>query len=201
MGKLQQRVLILGEGETEFYYFKSLNDVYKRIAIKPDYPKHTNIRELGAKIAEGVELGYSSIYCVIDMDTKDSEPERTQYQRLKAKYSKPIRKPKKGIYCQVEFFETHRCTELFFLYYFRYTSKHYTDQKDLIEDLNRHVEYHKTNDFFIKSKGLHDYFEKHGGSLIKATANAQQSMREKQESGRDYTYSELGRLMEQLNDL
>lgn len=201
MGKLQQRVLILGEGETEFYYFKSLNDVYKRIAIKPDYPKHTNIRELGAKIAEGVELGYSSIYCIIDMDTKDSEPERTQYQRLKTKYSKPIRKPKKGIYCQVEFFETHRCTELFFLYYFRYTSKHYTDQKDLLEDLNRHVEYHKTNDFFIKSKGLHDYFERHGGSLIQATANAQQSMREKQESGRDYTYSELGRLMEQLNDL
>ena len=201
MGKLQQRVLILGEGETEFYYFKSLNDVYKRIAIKPDYPKHTNIRELGAKIAEGVELGYSSIYCIIDMDTKDSEPERTQYQRLKAKYSKPIRKPKKGIYCQVEFFETHRCTELFFLYYFRYTSKHYTDQKDLLEDLNRHVEYHKTNDFFIKSKDLHDYFERHGGSLIKATANAQQSMREKQESGRDYTYSELGRLMEQLNNL
>jgi len=201
MGKLQQRVLILGEGETEFYYFKSLNDVYKRIAIKPDYPKHTNIRELGAKIAEGVELGYSSIYCIIDMDTKDSEPERTQYQRLKAKYSKPIRKPKKGIYCQVEFFETHRCTELFFLYYFRYTSKHYTDQKDLLEDLNRHVEYHKTNDFFIKSKGLHDYFERHGGSLIQATANAQQSMMEKQESGRDYTYSELGRLMEQLNDL
>jgi len=201
MGKLQQRVLILGEGETEFYYFKSLNDVYKRIAIKPDYPKHTNIRELGAKIAEGVELGYSSIYCIIDMDTKDREPERTQYQRLKAKYSKPIRKPKKGIYCQVEFFETHRCTELFFLYYFRYTSKHHTDQKDLLEDLNRHVEYHKTNDFFIKSKGLHDYFERHGGSLIQATANAQQSMREKQESGRDYTYSELGRLMEQLNDL
>ncbi len=201
MGKLQQRVLILGEGETEFYYFKSLNDVYKRIAIKPDYPKHTNIRELGAKIAEGVELGYSSIYCIIDMDTKDSEPERTQYQRLKAKYSKPIRKPKKGIYCQVEFFETHRCTELFFLYYFRYTSKHYTDQKDLLEDLNRHVEYHKTNDFFIKSKGLHDYFERHGGSLIQATANAQQSMREKQESGRDYTYSELGRLMERLNNL
>lgn len=201
MGKLQQRVLILGEGETEFYYFKSLNDVYKRIAIKPDYPKHTNIRELGAKIAEGVELGYSSIYCIIDMDTKDSEPERTQYQRLKAKYAKPIRKPKKGIYCQVEFFETHRCTELFFLYYFRYTSKHYTDQKDLLEDLNRHVEYHKTNDFFIKSKGLHDYFERHGGSLIKATANAQQSMREKQESGRDYTYSELGRLMERLNEL
>ena len=31
-------------------------------------------------------------------------PERSQYQKLKAKYAKPIDKPKKGIYCEVEFF-------------------------------------------------------------------------------------------------
>ena len=44
--------LILGEGPTEFFYFKSLCDVFKRLTIKPDYPKHTNIKELEAKIAE-----------------------------------------------------------------------------------------------------------------------------------------------------
>ena len=59
-------------------------------------------------------MGYNHIFCVIDMDTKDQEPERSQYIRLRAKYAKPISKPKKGIYCEVEFFETHRCTELFF---------------------------------------------------------------------------------------
>lgn len=201
MGKLRQTTLILGEGPTEFFYFKSLCDVFKRLTIKPDYPKHTSIKELGLKIAEGMAMGYSHIFCVIDMDTKNIEPERSQYQKLKTKYAKPINKPKKGIYCKVEFFETHRCTELFFLYYFRYTSRSYEEQESLIKDLNKFVEYQKTTDFFIKSKGLHSYFERHGGNLVQAIANANRSMDEKLSSGRDYTYSELGRLMRELKKL
>lgn len=201
MGKLRQTALILGEGPTEFYYFKSLCDVYKNITIKPDYPKHTSIKELELKIDEGIAMGYSHIFCVIDMDTKDTESERTQYAKLKVKYAKPISKPKKGIHCNVKFFETHRCTELFFLYYFRYTSRPYADQESLIKDLNRNVAYQKTTDFFIKSKGLHSYFERNGGRLDTAMVNANRSMDEKLESGRDYTYSEFGRLMKKLKGL
>ena len=200
MGKLRQTALILGEGPTEFFYFKSLCDVYKNITIKPDYPKHTNIKELELKIEEGVAMGYNRIFCIIDMDTKDKEPERTQYAKLKAKYTKPINKPKKGIYCEVEFFETHLCTELFFLYYFRYTSRPYAEQEALIKDLNKSVEYQKTIDFFIKSKGLHSYFERNGGNLSEAVANANRSMDEKLKSDRGYTYSELGRLIKKLRE-
>ena len=54
---------------------------------------------------------------------------------------------------------------------------------------------------FIKTKGLHDYFERNGGSLEKAAANANRSMEEKLKDGRDYTYSELGRLMEILEEM
>ena len=198
MGKLRQTALILGEGPTEFFYFKSLCDVFKHITNKPDYPKHTNLKDLEKKIEEGVEIGYSHIFCIIDMDTKDLEPERSQYQKMKAKYAEPINKPKKGIYCSVEFFETHRCTELFFLYYFRYTSRPYDDQEPLLKDLNQCVEYRKTAEFFIKTKGLHGYFERNGGSLEKAIDNANRSMDEKNNDGRDYTFSELGRLMERL---
>ena len=194
MGKLRQTALILGEGPTEFYYFKSLCDVYKNITIKPDYPKHTSIKELELKIEEGIAMGYSHIFCVIDMDTKDTEPERTQYAKLKTKYAKPINKPKKGISCTVEFFETHRCTELFFLYYFRYTSRLYASQEALIKDLNGEVEYQKT-------KGLHSYFERNGGSLSEAVANANRSMDEIEAGDRTYTYSQLGRLMEKLREL
>lgn len=201
MGKLRQAALILGEGPTEFFYFKSLCDVFKRLTIKPDYPKHTSIKELDAKIADGVAMGYSHIFCIIDMDTKDVEPERSQYQKLKMKYAKPINKPKKGIYCKVEFFETHRCTELFFLYYFRYTSRIYDTQEQLLKDLNQCIAYQKTIDFFIKTKGLHSYFERNGGSLEKAVTNANRSIEEKSESARDYTYSELGQLITALNNL
>ena len=201
MGKLRQIALILGEGPTEFFYFKSLCDVFKRLTIKPDYPKHTSIKELDAKIADGVAMGYSHIFCIVDMDTKDVEPERSQYQKLKMKYAKPINKPKKGIYCKVEFFETHRCTELFFLYYFRYTSRIYDTQEQLLKDLNQCIAYQKTIDFFIKTKGLHSYFERNGGSLEKAVTNANRSIEEKSESARDYTYSELGQLITALNNL
>lgn len=199
MGKQRQTALILGEGPTEFYYFKSLCDVFKRLTIKPDSPKHTNLTELEAKIKEGIELGFNHIFCIIDMDTKDKEPELSQYQKLKKKYAEPISKPKKGIYCKVEFFETHRCTELFFLYYFRYTSRPYENQEQLLNDLNQCVVYKKANEFF--RKGLHSYFERNKGSLDNAVANAERSMAEKQRGDRDYTYSELGRLMNLLNDL
>lgn len=201
MGTLRQTALLLGEGPTEFFYFKSLCDVFKRLTIKPDYPKHTNMKELEAKIADGVAMGYNRIFCIIDMDTKDVEPERSQYQKLKAKYAKPINKPKKGIYCKVEFFETHRCTELFFLYYFRYTSRLYENQESLLKDLNQCVKYQKTMDFFIKSKGLHGYFERNGGNLNAATTNSNRSMEEKQTNGREYTYSELGKLFKNLSEL
>ena len=54
---------------------------------------------------------------------------------------------------------------------------------------------------FIKTKGLHAYFDRNGGSLEKAVANANRSMDEKQKDGRGYTYSELGRLMRKLKEL
>jgi putative uncharacterized protein (fragment) len=135
------------------------------------------------------------------MDNKDKEPERTRYKKLKEEFAKPINQPKKGIFCNVVFFETHLCTELFFRYYFGYTSRPYEKQDSLIEDLNKYVEYEKTIDFFRKSKGLHGYFERNGGNFKNAIANADKSMKEKENNNRDYTYTELGRLMKILDDL
>lgn len=201
MGKLRNRAIIIGEGITEFYYFQSLRDVYKQVVFKPDYPKNTSIKELGKKIREAKKEGYTHIFCIIDMDTKNKDSERAQYKKLKAKFAKPINKPKKGISCKVEFFETHLCTELFFCYYFDYTSRSYENQESLIKDLSKcaKVKYEKTIKFFLNSKGLHSYFERKGGSLKKAIANAEKSMKEKDD--RDYTYSELGRLMKALENL
>ena len=91
--------------------------------------------------------------------------------------------------------------ELFFLYYFRYTSRNYENQDSLIEDLNKSVEYNKTIDFFNKCRGLHNYLERNGGSIQSAITNANHSLEEKLGIGRDYTYSELGRLFIKLKKL
>jgi predicted ATPase len=63
------------------------------------------------------------------------------------------------------------------------------------------VEYRKTIEFFIKTKGLHGYFERNGGSLEKAMVNANRSVDEILKSNRNYTYSELGKLMKELKEL
>lgn len=76
----------------------------------------------------------------------------------------------------------------------------YTDQNLLLKDLNQYCDYRKTIDFFVKCKGLHSFFEKNGGSLDTAIANAEQSMKEKNADSRDYTYSELGMMMKELID-
>ena len=198
MGKQKETMLILGEGPTEFYYFNSLKDEFPGLTIKPDTPKSTNLNDLEKKIDEGIRQGYRYIFCVIDMDTKDKEAESKKYKKLKKKYARPISKPKDGILCDVKFFETHLCTELFFLYYFRYTSRPYQNQDDLLKDLHQHCPYEKTSRFFKQCKGLHPYFTKKGGSLDKAIENAKRSMDDKQNSDRDYTYSELGQMLEMI---
>lgn len=200
MARQRNTILILGEGPTEFYYFKSLGDVFRGLTVKPDYPKHTNLNELKGKIAEGIREGYSHIFCVVDMDTKCNDAERKQYQQLKDRYAKPVDKPSKGIHCEVRFFETHRCTELFFLYYFCYTSKGFINQDSLIKEINQHCKYEKSTRFFRECGGLHPHFERSGGSLLSAIRNANQSVAERNATNRAYTYSELGSMIEAIKE-
>ena len=70
-----------------------------------------------------------------------------------------------------------------------------------MKDLNQFCDYRKTIDFFVKCKGLHAYFEKHGGSLDNAIANAEQSMKEKNAGMRDHSYSELSLLIHELKNM
>ncbi|MDE5800979.1 MAG: RloB family protein [Paramuribaculum sp.] len=167
----------------------------------PDYPKHTNLKELDAKISESIYEGFRYVFCLIDMDNKNIESELRHYQRLKDKYKNPIVKKKKGIYCEVRFFESHLCTEVFFLYYFKYTTQYFDNQDALLKELNNQCTYNKSTDFFCKCKGLHSYFEKNGGRLDLAIDNADRSLWHRRETGSEYTYSELGQMIGLLNSI
>lgn len=192
MGQLKNTYIILGEGLTEFYYFNSLKDVFQGVTISPDSPKKSDLKTLDERIERCIADGYTYIFCVIDMDNKQTE-QKTAYQNLRTKYKDNS---------AVSFFETHRCTELFFLYYFIYTSKNYSNQDSLLKDLCQKCKYEKATNFFLacacKHGGLHNYFTKNGGSLVAAVKNANTSCKERQEIERDYTYSELGRLISRL---
>lgn len=201
MGKLKDRVAVIGEGPTEYYYIQSLADLFKGVTIKPDYPKHTSMKELAKKIAESVDEGYSYVFCIIDMDNKDTVSEMKAYRQLKEKYREPVIKKKKGIHCEVTFYETHPCTELFFYYYFKYTTQYFDTQEALLKALDTECHYEKSAEFFRKCKGLHTYFEKNGGSLEKAINHSDRSMQNNEATGNGYTYSGLGRMIEKLSEV
>ncbi len=97
--RLKHRILVIGEGITEFYYFQSLKDLFPSVQIEPSYPKHTSLHELSKKINEGVNASYAQIFCVVDMDNKEgkvSESERQKYEELKTTYSEPVETSDEG---------------------------------------------------------------------------------------------------------
>ncbi len=82
-----------------------------------------------------------------------------------------------------------------------YPSRLYDEQEPLFKDLNQCVGYRKTIEFFIKTKGLDSYSEQNSSSLEKVVVNADLSVNEKKDLGRDYTLSKLERLMSEFKVL
>ena len=200
MGKQRNTTIIIGEGPTEFYYLNSLKDEFRILQhIKPDSPKNTSLRELQRSIESSIQMGYSQVFCLIDMDTKKKDAKSmAEYQRLKKKYHNAhIVKKRSGIDCQIRFYETERCTELFFIYYFMYTTQKFRTSEDVEVLLNKICGYDKTLKFF-RGHPLHQFFEKQGGNFVNAIANANRSLVDVRNGNRDYTYSEIGSM---FNDL
>lgn len=182
------RVLILGEGPTEFYYVDSLRDLFRGIQYSPSQPKHSSIDFFRKKIEEGLYKGYRTIICLIDMDNKDNKGEACKYAEIRNRYKDDRR---------VVFLESERCTELFFLYYFCYTTRIFDNQPSLLRELSNRCPYEKTVDFF-KKHPLHGYFESNGGSLSDAIDRAKCSCSTATERD-SRTYTELHRLFSLLN--
>lgn len=200
MGKQRNTTIIIGEGPTEFYYLNSLKDEFRILQhIKPDSPKNTSLRELQRSIESSIQMGYSQVFCLIDMDTKKKDAKSmAEYQRLKKKYHNAhVVKKRSGIDCQIRFYETERCTELFFIYYFKYTTQKFQTSEDVEVLLNKICGYDKTLKFF-RGHPLHQFFEKQGGNFVNAIANANRSLVDVRNGNRDYTYSEIGSM---FNDL
>ena len=200
MGKQRNTTIIIGEGPTEFYYLNSLKDEFRILQhIKPDSPKNTSLRELQRSIESSIQMGYSQVFCLIDMDTKKKDAKSmAEYQRLKKKYHNAhIVKKRSGIDCQIRFYETERCTELFFIYYFKYTTQKFQTSDDVETLLNKICGYEKTLKFF-RGHPLHQFFEKQGGNFVNAIANANRALFDVRNGNRDYTYSEIGSM---FNDL
>lgn len=63
----------------------------------------------------------------------------------------------------------------------------------MIKNINTYCEYKKEMTFFKKGKGLHSYFEKKGGSIDTAMANAERSCKEKNTNRKGLYLHGIGR--------
>ena len=189
--------IIIGEGITEEYYFKSVRDV---VYIKPPAKriKPYNLKELEKAIKQYAEGGYTTIHCLIDMDNKVKKAETlSNYIKLKGKYhNKTISDGKKGINSKVFFYESYPCTEAFFYYYFEYSTAEKTNE-GLKSWLNNRCGY-ETSERYLSTHSLHKEFKKYGGCLKKAIENSNKSVKYREEGNYSFTYTEIGKLITKL---
>lgn len=125
---------VIGEGITEKYYIQSLQDILE-IKPTPIKPKNSTLKELEISIKDCIKKGYGKIFCLIDKDNKindgdpDHERNAAEYARLKRQYHNKLHKCADGSVTKIIMIESYPATEIFFLYYFGYTSAHYTNQQ------------------------------------------------------------------------
>ncbi len=195
-------IAIIGEGITEKWYMESLKDLLKGVQYKVFKPTtNTKMKELENAIKKCADDGYTTIYCMIDMDIKqESRDVKQAYENLKRKYHKQTYTFNKrdGIVAFVQFFESYPSTEMFFRYHFDYKTAGQTNE-GLKKWLNERCGYEDAERFLVRHS-LHDVFACHGGSLDVAIQNAKRSVDAKNRAvdGSDCCYSEIGEMIELL---
>lgn len=197
-------ITVIGEGITEKYYIESLRSLAKtNFQITPQELgiKASSLADLDKAISKAIDKGYDEVYCLIDMDSKDNGASSSKYAQLKDKYhNRRFVKKKKGTDCYVRFIETRRCTELWFIYYFDYVTRHFASYKEVENYLHRFVaDYAKNDRYFRSVKNLHEKMLSCGGNLKRAIENARKSVaaRDRNDSP-DLSYSEMHNLLQAL---
>ncbi len=187
-------VAIIGEGETEWFYFDSLRITCRYpFKVAPDFPQHSDIKHI-LKLVESYlnKQQYDFIVCLFDMDRLLQQPsEMRLYTNAKKKYGA------KKYAGRVMFIETNPCTEFWFLLHFlpNVVCRQYENYEQLLPELQKHMPgYEKTKRYFIKTN-LYKYLTEHG-DLERAVQNSKKLCRLCQESPEDLkAYSEIHKVI------
>ena len=193
-------VAIIGEGETEWFYFDSLRITCRYpFKVAPDFPQHSDIKHI-LKLVESYlnKQQYDFIVCLFDMDRLLQQPsEMRLYTNAKKKYGA------KKYAGRVMFIETNPCTEFWFLLHFlrNVVCREYENYEQLLPELQKHMPgYEKTKRYFIKTN-LYKYLTEHG-DLERAVQNSEKLCQLCQESPEDLkAYSEIHKVIELLKTI
>ena len=151
MGRtVTKSIAIIGEGETEWFYFDSLRVACRYpFKVAPDFPQHSDINHILKLVKSYLNKQYDYIVCLFDMDRLYQYPSEMQlYQRSKKEYNK------KKYAGKVMFIETNPCTEFWFLLHFlsNVVCRRYESYDQLLPELQKYMPgYEKTKRYFIPS--------------------------------------------------
>ena len=82
---MKKSIAIIGEGETEWFYFDSLRVTCRYpFRLAPDFPAHSDIDHLLKLSKAKMKEGYDYVVCLLDMDRLNSVPaEMKKYRAFK----------------------------------------------------------------------------------------------------------------------
>lgn len=193
--KVRKSVAIIGEGETEWFYFESLRTFHRYpFKMAPDFPTHSDINHMMKLADKYLQANYDYVVCLIDMDRlKSNLAEWNKYHKY--------RKGRK--YKNVLFIETSPCTEYWFLLHFlpNLSTKSYPTQDMLIKELQKYMPgYEKTKKYFQQTN-LYCYLKEHGNieKAIEYSEKLCELCKENPEDER--SYSEIHKVISLLNEL
>ncbi len=181
---VKKSIAIIGEGETEWWYFDSLRIACRhKFKVAPDFPQHSDVPHMAKLADEYVKRDTDYVVCLVDMDRLLRVPaEMATYQQLKKKSRR-----------NVIWIETNPCTEFWFLLHFlpQISTKRYETCEDVLPDLQRYMPgYEKTARYF-KKNNLYKYLTEQG-DLQRAIGYAKELSRLSEASPEDkIAYSQM----------
>lgn len=196
---VSKSIAILGEGETEWFYFDSLRVACRfPFKVAPDFPQHSDIHHVLKLVESYIEKQYDYVVCLFDMDRLYQFPsEMRLYQRAKKKYSA------KKYAERVIFIETNPCTEFWFLLHFlpNVVCRRYDSYEQLLPELQKYMpEYEKTKRYF-KRTNLYKFLTENG-DLERAIQNSEKLCLLSEKTPEDLiAYSEVYKVIELLRTL
>ena len=191
---VKKSIAIIGEGETEWWYFDTLRIACRyKFKVAPDFPQHSDIPHIAKLAEEYVKRDTDYVVCLVDMDRLLRVPaEMATYQQLKKKSPK-----------NVIWIETNPCTEFWFLLHFlpQLTTKHYETYEDVLPDLQHYMPgYEKTARYF-KKNNMYKYLTEHG-DLQRAIGYAEELSRLSEASPEDkMAYSQMHLVFELIKSM
>lgn len=148
-------IAIIGEGETEWFYFESLRVACRYpFRIAPDMPQHSDITHMAKMAEQCVAKDYDIVICLVDMDRLFSnKKELNAYIRIKDSSNSKIM-----------WIETNPCTEFWFLLHFipDLVVRQYQTCDEVMAELQKYMPgYEKTTRYFRKIK-LYEFLRANG---------------------------------------